>query len=215
MKINNFNQIADFLTFESEDDFYHLQVLLRKKDLPDHKKGRNNNARCIKTYYIKSKEHLLSKEEEIISLCELFTARAYINLNRKSFKKAALHLLKEVSNRIVNNQEEYVYRAYESVAGKSLANVGHKKWVIDLDSNNLDDLDILETAINKCNSSAEFNPSTGEYYNILLKIPTVHGWHLITEAFNLLQLEEVKKIIPFDVQKNNPTVLYFNKTNKQ
>lgn len=211
MIIDNFELISQFLTFQSSDDYYHLQILMRKKDLPEHLKARNNDARCIKTYYIKSIEHLESKKLEIIKLCELFTARAYINLNRKSFKKTALHLLKEISNRIVNNQEEFIYRAYESVAGEQWPNVGNKRWIIDLDSNNLEDLEILEQNINKCKSSAEFNPTTREYNNILLKIPTVQGWHIITEAFDLTQLEECRQIIPFDIQKNNPTVLYFNK----
>src|SRR5690606_18040190 len=107
--VDNFDQIANLLSFESEDDFYHLQILMRKKDLPDHKKAKNNNARCIKTYYIKNKEYFLEKREEIISLCHMFTARAYINLNRKSFKKASLQLLSEVTTRIINNQQEYIY----------------------------------------------------------------------------------------------------------
>ena len=50
MIVNNFKQIADMLTFESDDDFYHLQILMRKKDLPEHKKAKNNNALFIKTY---------------------------------------------------------------------------------------------------------------------------------------------------------------------
>ena len=67
MIVNNFKQIADFLTFESEDDFYHLQILKRKKDCPEHEKGRNNNARCIRTYYIKNVDYFLRKEEEIMN----------------------------------------------------------------------------------------------------------------------------------------------------
>lgn len=61
MEINNFNQIKDLLIFESSDWFYHLQILLRRKDMPEASRGRNNNARCIKTYYITSKEYLVEK----------------------------------------------------------------------------------------------------------------------------------------------------------
>lgn len=33
--INNLNQIKELLNFESEDVFYHLQVLKRKKEHPE------------------------------------------------------------------------------------------------------------------------------------------------------------------------------------
>ena len=49
MVVNNFRQIADMLTFESEDDFYHLQILVRKKDLPEYAKGKNNNGATLQT----------------------------------------------------------------------------------------------------------------------------------------------------------------------
>lgn len=210
MIVNNFRQIADMLTFESEDDFYHLQILMRKKDLPEHAKGKNNNSRCIKTYYIKNKEYLLEKEKEIIDLCHMFTARAYINLNRKSFKKAAFHLLKEVSDRIVNNQEEYIYRAYESVVGENLANTGTKYWIVDVDTKEAKIIHDTVLAICKCRSSQE-KDENGYFKNIYDYIPTVNGWHIITAPFNLKQIEPFRCIHPFDVQKNNPTLLYFNK----
>ena len=210
MIVNNFRQIADMLTFESEDDFYHLQILMRKKDLPEHAKGKNNNARCIKTYYIKNKEYLLEKEKEIIDLCHMFTARAYINLNRKSFKKAALHLLKEVTNRVVNNQEEYIYRAYESVVGESLINTGTKYWIVDVDTKEAKIIHDIVLEICKCTSSQE-KDENGYFKNIYDYIPTVNGWHIITCPFNLKQFEPYQLKYPVDIQKNNPTLLYFNK----
>ena len=213
MVVNNFEQICNLLTFESEDDFYHLQILKRKKDCAEHDRAKNNNARCIKTYYIKNKEYLLSKEKEIISLCELFTARAYINLNKKSFKKASILAVAEITNRIIQNQEEYVYRAYESVVGDSKVNVGEKRWIIDIDTK---DEDILgKTLWEICRSESQYlvhENETGKFYaNVITKIPTVNGYHIITHPFNLKQIEPFRCIHPFDVQKNNPTLLYFNK----
>lgn len=203
MVINNFEQIAKLLSFESEDDFYHLQILMRKKDLPEHKKAKNNNARCIKTYYIKNKEYLLEKQEEIIGLCHMFTARAYINLNRKSFKKASLLTVAEVTSRIIQNQEGYVYRAYESVVGDSKVNVGEKRWLIDIDEEeNVNNLELYISAINACQPEGD---------KIISVIPTKNGLHIITKPFNLKQIEPFKCLHPFDVQKNNPTLLYFNK----
>lgn len=210
MIIDNFDQIIGLLDFPDEDSFYHLQVLLRKKDLPEHKRAKNNNSRCIKTYYIKSLEYLEEKKDEIIKLCHLFTARAYINLNRKSFKKASLQLIVEVTNRVINHQDEYIYRAYESVVGEKDVNIGEKRWIIDIDTKDMDI--VLDTAkeICKCDSAYKTeNPK--EFRNIIAYIPTVNGWHIITQAFNLKQIEPFRCTNPFDVQKNNPTLLYFKK----
>jgi len=48
--VNNFKQIKELLEFESEDDFYHLQILKRKKEYPE----LGSNSATIKTYYLKS-----------------------------------------------------------------------------------------------------------------------------------------------------------------
>ena len=211
MIVNNFRQIADMLTFESEDDFYHLQILVRKKDLPEYAKGKNNNARCIQTYYIKTKEYLLEKEKEIIGLCHMFTARAYINLNRKSFKKASLQLLKELSDRIIHDQYDHVYGAYQSVVGESLVNVGEKRWVIDVDDTDIDIAFKVASWIKLCKSEYVSDSELGLYDNIIDYIPTVNGYHIITRAFNVKQFEPYQLKYPVDIQKNNPTLLYFNK----
>lgn len=210
MIIDNFEQIKKLLTFESADEFYHLQILLRKKDLAEHKRARNNNSRCIKTYYIKNLEYLEEKKEEIIKLCHLFTARAYINLNAKSFKKASLQLIAEVTNRIINHQDDYIYRAYESVVGEKGVNVGEKRWIIDVDTKNMNI--VLDTALEICKCESQYKTEQPkEFKNIIAYIPTLNGWHIITHPFNLKQMEPFKCIYPFDVHQNNPTLLYFKK----
>jgi mRNA-degrading endonuclease HigB of HigAB toxin-antitoxin module len=215
MIVDNFEQIKQLLTFKSEDEFYHLQILKRKKDCPEHERARNNNARCVKTYYIKNIEYLESKKSEIIGLCEMFNARAYINLNTKSFEKAALQLTKETVNRIIFKQYEHVYRAYETVVGAKESNVGDKRWIIDVDEKNMELVSKTIYEITKCQSN---RPKIGEstsgipvYQNTIALIPTVNGYHIITHPFNLKQIEPFKALHPFDIQKNNPTLLYFNK----
>ena len=210
MIVNNFEQISKLLTFESEDDFYHLQILMRKKDSPEHLREQRNNARCLKTYYIKSREHLFKKQDEIISLCNMFTARAYINLNRKSFKRASLYMLSELSDRIIYEQYDHVYRAYDTVIGQANVNVGEKRWIIDVDSKEMSVLGQTAEAICKCQSSRTVNDE-GHYDNIYDYIPTVNGWHIITYPFNIKQIEPFQCTHPFDIQKNNPTLLYFKK----
>lgn len=48
--IDNFNLIKPFLKFDSEDDFYYLQILRRRKDNPD---DQEKNATAIKDNYEK------------------------------------------------------------------------------------------------------------------------------------------------------------------
>jgi len=52
--IDNLDKIKPLLNFESEDDFYYLQILQRKKENPE----LGSNSRVIKNYYIKSVEEL-------------------------------------------------------------------------------------------------------------------------------------------------------------
>jgi hypothetical protein len=66
--VNNLELIKPLLKFESDDDYYFLQILQRKKDNADLDKrlmGNNNSARLIKGYYIKSVEHLMESTKGI------------------------------------------------------------------------------------------------------------------------------------------------------
>ena len=67
--------------FESSDDFYFLQILKRKKEHPD----LGSNSITVHTYYVNSLEHFKNIEKEVINLCEFHNARAYINLNKRSY----------------------------------------------------------------------------------------------------------------------------------
>ena len=82
MTIDNFDLIEENLKFESNDDFYFLQVIQRKKDGNVTGRG-NNGARLIKAYYIHSIDYLEEKKQKIIELCQSNNARAYIHLNKE------------------------------------------------------------------------------------------------------------------------------------
>ena len=75
--VNNFEQIKVQLAFPSEDSFYFLQVIQRKKDNPGIK-GANNSSRLIRAYYITSIEHLEREKEEIILLTNYYTCEIFI-----------------------------------------------------------------------------------------------------------------------------------------
>ena len=80
--VDNFEQIRGLLKFDSDDDFYFVELLQRKKDNPDF--GSNN--RLIKYYFIDSIDYFNKIENEIKTISDATGARVYINLNRRSLK---------------------------------------------------------------------------------------------------------------------------------
>lgn len=193
--IDNFNQIKDILEFDSEDDFYHLQILKRKKEHPELK----SNAIVIKSYYISSIDYLIEKKEEIIAICNHHTARACINLNRRSFEKIAFQLLRKVTDQILNKDFRSARKAYESVCG-AYPNEKNKKWIVDIDTNDIEIVRDIARAIYYC------DPHPGEV-KVDAVIKTKNGYHLISKPFNTTQFAH--KYPNIDIQKDNPTLLYF------
>lgn len=205
--VDNFKLIRDYLKFESEDDFYFLQILQRKKDGPGHNgvkvTGTNNKSRAIKTYYISSVEYLDKIEGEVKHLCDYFNARAMIILSRRSYKQTALLEMVQVSNMIMSGQYMNVKSAYNSscVKSKSL----DKYFLIDIDEEDLAHKEFIKNYIQNEARNDEVN--YGE--RILLELPTKHGYHLITTPFDVRGLLKVypKEKQEF-VHKDGPTILY-------
>lgn len=198
--INNFKSIKSLLDFKSDDDYYFLQILQRKKDHKESKvNGTNNNSRLVKAYYVKSLEHFDFIEPEIIELCKLFNARAGINLNKRSFEKMAYHHLKKCTDQIMNKEFSKAYRAYSSVSGAFSAKTD-KKWIIDLDAEDLKQpyiTDSITTVIDK------LQPVGSKLLTIL---PSKTGLHMITKPFNKAEFKKLYKTI--EIHGNNSTNLF-------
>jgi len=195
--INNLHIIKSLVTFESEDEFLHLQILKRKKENAD----LGSNSYVVKTYYIRSWDYLESKMPEIINLCEFNNARAYINLNKRSFESIAFHTLKKVTDQIMNKDFKSVHKAYESVCGAHCAD-RDKKWIIDIDWvewPNRDNVENLVTLVQELQKETGREP-------IIQYIPTKNGIHIITRPFNI---SKFRKVYPdVEVHKENPTILF-------
>lgn len=207
--VNNFNLIEPLLEFPKSDSFYFLQILQRKKD---HKGttlgGSNNNSRLIKAYYITSKEKLRIHEEEIIKLCEVFNARASINLNPRSFEKAAFRLLTKVADQMSNKDFYNVRRAYDAICGEYHSEMD-KRWLIDIDSPEVALVDHVADVIDKIQQedySKRKDKDDKPRYEVLMRIPSKSGWHIITQPFNPVTF---KVLFPeIEIHRNNPTNLF-------
>ena len=65
--INNFDIARQWMKFDSDDEFFFIQVLVRGKD--GNKANGNNTNRTIKYYTVRSLEEFNAIEEEIKYLC--------------------------------------------------------------------------------------------------------------------------------------------------
>jgi hypothetical protein len=195
--------IKDLLVFETNDDFYFLQILQRKKENPN----LGSNSKVIKNYYITSTQHLIDKYDEIKSLCNMFNARASLRLNKRSFEKVAFKSLENFANVMQTKEYKHIMNCYDKACGL-LNNEKQKKWIVDIDK---DELVWLEQIIN---SVQESEPNGNK---VIIQLPTKSGVHLITKPFNVIQFKENLKNelskysmdeVTIDIHKDNPINLY-------
>ena len=205
--IDNFDLIKPLFYFsEGNNMFMHLQVIMRGKDHPDLPCAN----RTIQTYYVQSKEHLEKIKDEVIQLCEIHGARAYINLAGKDFERLAKLTNFKLSERIYNGDFKKIYKIFNSAAGELKSRT--TRWVIDID-----DISYKEEILKWLDKYFEedldngFHGKTTRMFYLKSEIPTKNGVHLIIErGFNLQKFKEAFPEI--DVHKNNPTILYIPKS---
>lgn len=191
--IDNFDLIASILIFESADDFYFLQLIQRKKE----NANLGSNNRVIRSYFIKSVEQLRLHEEEIKAICKVTNSRAYINLNRRSFRRTGLATLKNITDHIMNEDYEHIHRAYTTVCGQ-YKHEPNPTFIIDVDEElGRKHNDMIRFIEQEC------EPIGNKFVTI---VPTKNGSHIIMKAFNLSKFKE--KYPDIDIHKNNPTILY-------
>ena len=206
MAVNNFEKISKLLKFESEHDFYFVQIIRRPKENPGLKEGKGDRTRCVKSYYVYSKEQLEAHKNEIIKLCEMFNARAYIKMNYCDASKIALHMIKEVSDYILSGNLRGIKRCYDSCCGKySGPDKDRKYWIIDLDGEEVQCApEIIDIINNKCKPEGDKFVET---------IPTKNGVHLITrpfdkQEFSLFGCSLSSYVGVDDIKKEALTILY-------
>lgn len=196
--INNFNLINSLLEFESEDTFYFLQCIIRRKDNNDI--GPDNKV--IKDYYIDKYKDLNYYKEEIIGICDYFNARAYIHLNSRSYKDVSFECLSILADRLQKGEYKSNRGIWSTACGRKHSD-SNKKWIVDIDfvpsdceDNGLKILDVLYT-IKWCQPDGD---------KFIEQIPTKNGVHLITHPFNKKEFKDIYPCI--DIHTNNPTLLY-------
>jgi hypothetical protein len=192
--INNLELIKPLLNFENTGDFYMLYILKRKKDQPESERSNHQSVRTIRTYCIKSIEQLESRFDEIIMMCEMFKARAYIHVQKQNHKDVSLNMMVALAQRIQDGNHEQ-QSLFDSVVGQ--LKTYEKRWIIDIDTRDFKTLVEIGDFIDNLRPIG---------HKVITTIPTKNGFHLITERFDVLSFKN--RYPDIDIQKKNPTLLY-------
>jgi hypothetical protein len=172
-----------------------LYVFKRKKDQPEGERDNHQSVRTIKTYCIESLEHLDRRYDEIVQLCEMFKARAYIHVQKQNHFDVSLSMMAALAQKIQNGNHNQK-GLFDSVVGQ--LKTQEKRWIIDVD-------DIKEASpIMMAYIDNECKPYRSKIETV---IPTKSGHHLITGKFDVIQFK--KQYPDIDIQKKNPTLLYY------
>lgn len=198
--IDNFSVIRKILRFPTEDSFYFLQVLKRRKDNPDLEKDMIHLA----DFYIYSLEDYDRLMARVINLCRSENARAYLRLNVRDSKKTAMLTLKKIVDYISSENYKAVKKAYSSCSGEYHSDPD-KTWIVDIDNVSIDSFNHSEEQIRIRQLITDLQIEAGKEPMIQF-IPTRSGVHIITRPFNL---QKFKSEFPdIDVHKDNMTILF-------
>ena len=193
--INNIELIKPLLNFDNEGDFYMLYVFKRKKDQPEGERDNHQSVRTIRSYCIKSIEQLEKRYDEIMMMCKVFKARAYIHIQKQNHRDVSLEMLTALAQRIRDGQHEQ-QGLFDSVVGQ--LKTYEKRWIIDVDDKDTKELGRIVEVIRATRPEGD---------KLEAVLPTRSGYHLITKRFDL---EMFKNVYPhIDIQKKNPTLLYY------
>lgn len=193
--INNIEHIKPLLNFTNDGDFYMLYIFKRKKDQPEGERDNHQSVRTIKTYCVDSVAYLEKRYDEVIQLCEMFKARAYIHIQKQNHKDVAMNMITEIVTRIQSGQINQK-NVFDSVVGQLKTN--EKRWIIDIDDKDTKELVAITELIHSLRPEGD---------KLEAVIPTKSGYHLITKRFDVMEFG--KKYPNIDIQKKNPTLLYY------
>ncbi len=190
--IDNLELIKPLLEFESDNEFYFLSILQRKKENPQ---LRHYN-RAIRHYYINSFEYLEERYDEIKSLCGFYNARACINLEVKNYREVGMLAIKLAADLAYQEQYGAIKAVYDSACGQAHSRM--KRWVLDVD-------DVRDDVkVNAIQSFIKELQPSGE--KVIVKLPSKTGVHLITSPFDprafYTQFPDV------EIKKKSPTNLF-------
>ena len=96
--VDNFDKVAKLMEFNSDDDFYFVQIIKRFKDNKQDDRGQGNYHGGAwypyKGWRIHSVDELMKLKPQIVDICNKENVRAYITINHRSDKETDAHVIK-------------------------------------------------------------------------------------------------------------------------
>lgn len=192
-EVDNFNKLRPYFDDLEDNDFIFVQIIQRKKEIPE--LGCNN--RLVKSYTVKSFNDLVKYKSEIISICKVLNARAYVHLSPRNFLNVQSGMLASIAEYYKSKTYQHIPKLFNTICGKE---VGKRKlWLFDLDEK--ENYDELKRKIKEIERM--------EGREIMVDIfPTKNGYHFICNPFNVDAYKLLMITNLVEIHKNNPTILY-------
>ena len=209
---NNKSIRAFFNSIDSEpaNDCYYVQLLRRQSDDPhtdgmaDPRYHGNMHSRSVKDYLIPSLDAFDKAKPDIIEMCKLFNVRAYIRLNKRSYKSVDMAMLKGIVDQLSSGTCGSPYNLVASAAGQVCDAGENKSWIVDLDEEYLPYQEDIFRMMFECEpyvrnlqsmckvliNSTYMSQEDAYKYAVKSEkehtpvIPTKHGRHIISKPFN-------------------------------
>lgn len=199
--VDNFSKISPLLKFEKPGDCYYVQLLRRQSDdpmvdgVPDPAYHGNMHSRSLKDYLITSVEQLQDLKNEIVNLCQGFSVRAYIRLNKRNYRNISLKMLSRLATQAESGTFSSPYHLIASSIGSTNQAGNDKTWIIDVDEEYFPHLEKIYQFARESNSLVEMS---------FIEIPTKHGIHIVCTPFNRVMFEEQWKMYCIDNKLTAP-----------
>lgn len=195
--VDNFENLRSLLPYNPEKDTYYIvQIIIRKGTNLNH--NNSNRSRTIRNYQITSYDHLMTYKKEILYLCDLTGARAYISLNPRSYKRTAFRAITLLSQSLDYGNENSARSAYDK-AMLDVPIVGPKTWMIDFDLKDYPNREVMALAVVATEIIIErlTERTTGRFKKLN---PSKTGTHIITSTFRRDVFEEKVKELGFKLE---------------
>ena len=199
----NFMQLPET---EGGDAYYVIELIRRGKDHPDLPAANYH----FKNYYIDTLQKYDRVQDEIRTICRTLHLRAYVSVNRKSFRRVSMNTVATLAGRLAQDDFRRPYAIFDSCSGMDVS-PDDRLFIVDIDEDAFRE-------IPKCGPlwlrvQEHINACSPEGDKVRLIVPTRSGIHIICKPFNRIQFCELCKNDPnighaFDIQKNHLTLLF-------
>ena len=190
MKVDNFDIIKSILKFDNPEELYYISIMQRNKDGVKVASS-HDNCRRIRTFYVFSMEELDRIIPFIKEICDNLNARAYIELNRKNIFDCQLGCIKRLVE-CIQHRTTKSRTLMDSIVASAQSK--DKFWIIDVDRK---DYKLVTEVLDFIHEKGGID---------YLTIPTVNGYHIITNRFDRREFFFEN----CEIKCNAFTLLYYN-----